>query len=71
MSAAANSPPQDILVPISVGELIDKIVILEIKSERIRLARQKRAWRRGAIHQEIGMEAIELAITTTGSNFIA
>lgn len=35
MSAAANSPPQDILVPISVGELIDKIVILEIKSERI------------------------------------
>ena len=35
MSAAANTPPQDILVPISVGELIDKIVILEIKSERI------------------------------------
>jgi hypothetical protein len=27
--------PQDILVPISVGELMDKISILEIKSERI------------------------------------
>ena len=40
MSAAANSPPQDILVPISVGELIDKIVILEIKSERIRNTNQ-------------------------------
>lgn len=40
MSTAANSPPQDILVPISVGELIDKIVILEIKSERIKNANQ-------------------------------
>jgi len=27
---------QNILVPISVGELMDKITILEIKSERIR-----------------------------------
>jgi hypothetical protein len=36
MSASSNIPPQDILVPISVGELIDKIVILEIKSERIK-----------------------------------
>ena len=40
MSASANIPPQDILVPISVGELIDKIVILEIKSERIKNANQ-------------------------------
>ena len=32
--------PQDVLVPISVGELIDKIVILEIKSERIKNANQ-------------------------------
>jgi hypothetical protein len=40
MSAPADFPPQDILVPISVGELIDKIVILEIKSERIRNANQ-------------------------------
>jgi Family of unknown function (DUF6165) len=30
------SSPDDILVPISVGELMDKITILEIKSERIR-----------------------------------
>ncbi|MEA2957170.1 MAG: hypothetical protein QOJ58_2670, partial [Alphaproteobacteria bacterium] len=40
MSASANILPQDILVPISVGELIDKIVILEIKSERIKSANQ-------------------------------
>jgi hypothetical protein len=39
MSARANIP-QDVLVPISVGELIDKIVILEIKSERIKNATQ-------------------------------
>ena len=39
MSARA-SIPQDVLVPISVGELIDKIVILEIKSERIRNTNQ-------------------------------
>jgi hypothetical protein len=32
-SQLASSP--DVLVPISVGELIDKITILEIKSERI------------------------------------
>jgi hypothetical protein len=40
MSAPANILPQDILVPISVGELIDKIVILEIKSERIKNTNQ-------------------------------
>jgi Family of unknown function (DUF6165) len=28
-------PPNSILAPISIGELIDKITILEIKSERI------------------------------------
>jgi hypothetical protein len=39
MSARAISP-QDVMVPISVGELIDKIVILEIKSERIKNANQ-------------------------------
>jgi Family of unknown function (DUF6165) len=39
MSARANIP-QDVMVPISVGELIDKIVILEIKSERIKNANQ-------------------------------
>jgi hypothetical protein len=36
MSASQDTPPQDILVPISVGELMDKITILEIKSERIK-----------------------------------
>ena len=36
MSASRDGPPQDILVPISVGELMDKITILEIKSERIK-----------------------------------
>lgn len=39
MSARADIP-QDVMVPISVGELIDKIVILEIKSERIKNANQ-------------------------------
>jgi len=34
------SADDDILVPISVGELIDKITILEIKSERIKNAGQ-------------------------------
>ena len=36
MSVSKDVPPQDILVPISAGELIDKITILEIKSERIK-----------------------------------
>lgn len=36
MSPPRDHPPQDILVPISVGELMDKITILEIKSERIK-----------------------------------
>ena len=36
MSASRDVPPQDILVPISAGELMDKITILEIKSERIK-----------------------------------
>jgi len=34
--SSRDLPPQDILVPISVGELMDKITILEIKSERIK-----------------------------------
>ena len=36
MSAPRDSLQQEILVPISVGELMDKITILEIKSERIK-----------------------------------
>jgi Family of unknown function (DUF6165) len=35
MNASRHGAAQDILVPISVGELMDKITILEIKSERI------------------------------------
>ena len=35
MSVPQVSALQDILVPISVGELMDKLTILEIKSERI------------------------------------
>ena len=34
------SARDDILVPISVGELMDKITILEIKSDRIKNSRQ-------------------------------
>jgi hypothetical protein len=34
--SSRDFPPQDILVPISVGELMDKITILEIKSERLK-----------------------------------
>ena len=36
MTASHDPPPHDILVPISVGELMDKMTILEIKSERIK-----------------------------------
>jgi Family of unknown function (DUF6165) len=36
MSVPRDVLPQDILVPISVGELMDKITILEIKSERLK-----------------------------------
>src|SRR5258708_13609411 len=34
--SARDLPPQDILGRISVGELMDKITILEIKSERLK-----------------------------------
>ena len=34
--SSRDIPSQDILVPISVGELMDKITILEIKSERLK-----------------------------------
>src|SRR5262249_33883827 len=34
--SSRDIPSQDILVPISVGELIDKITILEMKSERLK-----------------------------------
>jgi len=34
--SSRDIPSQDILVPMSVGELMDKITILEIKSERLK-----------------------------------
>ena len=40
MSGPQDIRFQDILVPISVGELMDKITILEIKSERIKSPNQ-------------------------------
>jgi hypothetical protein len=38
--AQADTTPPDILVPVPVGELVDKITILEIKSERMTDAAQ-------------------------------
>lgn len=35
MQATGKGPGADILVPVSIGELLDKITILQIKSERI------------------------------------
>jgi len=40
MQPPNNGTTSDILVPVSVGELMDKITILEIKSERIKNPRQ-------------------------------
>jgi len=57
MSAPGSASPQDILVPISAGELMDKITILEIKSERIKNPTQLENVRR-----ELGaLRAIELS----------
>jgi hypothetical protein len=41
MSQNASAPAQRILIPVSIGELVDKITILEIKLQRI--APEKRA----------------------------
>jgi hypothetical protein len=50
------STPHDIQVPISVGELLDKITILEIKSERIKNPGQV-----GNIARELGaLRAVRL-----------
>jgi hypothetical protein len=56
MSASQDAPPQDILVPISVGELMDKITILEIKSERIKNSSQLE----NVIHELQALRAIRL-----------
>ena len=56
MSASRNVPPQDILVPISVGELMDKISILEIKSERIKNPSQLE----NVVHELKALRAVRL-----------
>jgi Family of unknown function (DUF6165) len=56
MSAPRNGPPQDILVPISAGELMDKITILEIKSERIKNPRQLE----NVLHELAALRAVDL-----------
>jgi len=56
MSAPRDLLPQDILVPISVGELMDKITILEIKSERIKNPSQLK----NVVHELEALRAIRL-----------
>jgi hypothetical protein len=56
MSAPRNGPPPDILVPISAGELMDKITILEIKSERIKNPRQLE----NVLHELGALRAVDL-----------
>jgi hypothetical protein len=56
MSASQDTPPQDILVPISVGELMDKITILEIKSERIKNPSQLE----NVVHELKALRAVRL-----------
>jgi hypothetical protein len=56
MSASQDTPSQDILVPISVGELMDKITILEIKSERIKNPSQLE----NVVHELKALRAVRL-----------
>ncbi len=56
MSAPQDSPQQEILVPISVGELMDKITILEIKSERIKNPAQLK----NIVHELEALRAVRL-----------
>jgi hypothetical protein len=56
MSAPRDAPPQEILVPISVGELMDKITILEIKSERIKNSSQLE----NIVHELEALRAVRL-----------
>jgi len=56
MSASQDSPQQEILVPISVGELMDKITILEIKSERIKNPAQLK----NIVHELEALRAVRL-----------
>jgi Family of unknown function (DUF6165) len=56
MSAPQDSPQEEILVPISVGELMDKITILEIKSERIKNPAQLK----NIVHELEALRAVRL-----------
>jgi len=56
MSAPQDSPQQEILVPISVGEPMDKITILEIKSERIKNPAQLK----NIVHELEALRAVRL-----------
>ena len=56
MSASRQNLPQDILVPISVGELMDKITILEIKFERIKNPSQLK----NIVHELEALRAVPL-----------
>ena len=56
MSVPQVSPLQDILVPISVGELMDKLTILEIKSERIKSPSQLK----NIVHELEALRAVPL-----------
>ena len=51
---------QDILVPLSPGELLDKITILRIKSERIEDAAEARQRAPGARSARAHLEGIRL-----------
>ena len=65
MSVPRDAPP-DILVPISIGELMDKIAILEIKSERIKNPSQLENVRRelGAL-RAIRLDHMDRAVVDT------
>ena len=56
MSTPRNIGARDVLVPISVGELMDKITILEIKSERIKHPAQLE----NVLHELGALRAIDL-----------
>jgi Family of unknown function (DUF6165) len=56
MTASHDPPPHDILVPISVGELMDKITVLEIKSERIKNPAQLK----NIVHELEALRAVRL-----------
>lgn len=56
MNAPRDTLPPDILVPISVGELMDKITILELKSERIRNPTQLK----NVVHELQALRAVRL-----------